>query len=341
MDILAALPKTPGMAPEALWAWLKRNGKAHPQELIRYKTTKLADPLTGIREKYAACNCTACGESWHTTITLPGEGGAYPYFDTEEGPRRNGETIHCPNCGTAALVAHEKRLDRWPIVKKAYPWEIRKAGGCVMFICWAVIHETGYDWESTIVEQRNAYVIDPGGHWHRFTAMDRSGYSSMSTMYYTGCWYEMARFQVADGNFSAILPHSADVYEGTPLENAKLELLEEQARLVQQYDEQIQAADNARFVHNLDANHCNVWLSNEPTGGHSIHPTQKPVDLLERAIRTHTKPGAVVCDFFAGSGSTGVAALKAGRRYILIEQSASYHEKGLAWLEETKSALCT
>ncbi len=110
---------------------------------------------------------------------------------------------------------------------------------------------------------------------------------------------------------------------------------------VKQYDEQIQAADNARFVHNLDANHCNVWLSNEPTGGHSIHPTQKPVDLLERAIRTHTKPGAVVCDFFAGSGSTGVAALKAGRRYILIEQSASYHEKGLAWLEETKSALCT
>lgn len=148
MDILAALPKTPGMAPEALWAWLKRNGKIHPQELIRYKTTKLADPLTGIREKYAACNCTACGESWHTTIALPGEGGAYPYFDTEEGPRRNGETIHCPNCGTAALVAHEKRLDRWPIVKKAYPWEIRKAGGCVMFICWAAIHETGYDWEN-------------------------------------------------------------------------------------------------------------------------------------------------------------------------------------------------
>lgn len=71
MDILAALPKTPGMAPEALWAWLKRNGKAHPQELIRYKTTKLADPLTGIREKYAACNCTACGESWHTTIAEP------------------------------------------------------------------------------------------------------------------------------------------------------------------------------------------------------------------------------------------------------------------------------
>lgn len=117
-------------------------------------------------------------------------------------------------------------------------------------------------------------------------------------------------------------------------------LLEEQAGLVKQYEDQIQAADSARFVHNLDENHCNVWLSSEPTGGHPIHPTQKPVDLLERAIRTHTRPGAVVCDFFAGSGSTGVAALKAGRRYILIEQSASYYEKGQAWLDETKSALC-
>lgn len=47
MDILAALPKTPGTAPETLWAWLKRNGKVHPQELIRYKTTKLADPPNG------------------------------------------------------------------------------------------------------------------------------------------------------------------------------------------------------------------------------------------------------------------------------------------------------
>lgn len=118
MDILAALPKTPGMAPEALWAWLKRNGKVHPQELIRYKTTKLADPLTGIREKYAACNCTACGESWHTTIALPGEGGAYPYFDTEEGPRRNGETIHCPNCGTAALAATAPALTQQEVFNR-------------------------------------------------------------------------------------------------------------------------------------------------------------------------------------------------------------------------------
>lgn len=61
MDILAALPKTPGMAPEALWAWLKRNGKVHPQELIRYKTTKLADPLTGIRENMQPATAQPAG----------------------------------------------------------------------------------------------------------------------------------------------------------------------------------------------------------------------------------------------------------------------------------------
>lgn len=229
MDILAALPKAPGMAPERLWEWLKRSGKIHGDEPIQYTTTKLVDPLTGIREKYAACKCLNCGESWYAAIICPGEGGTYPYFDTEEGPKRNSETMHCPCCSASALIAHEKRLDRYPIIKKAYPWEIRKVGRCVMFICWAVIHETGYNWQGTTAEQRNAYVIDPGGRWHRFTAMDRSGFSSMSPMCYTGQWYEARRFQVADGNFSAILPHPADVYEGTPLENAKLELLEEQA----------------------------------------------------------------------------------------------------------------
>lgn len=229
MDILAALPKAPSIDPERLWAWMKKTGKVHTEPLIQYTTTKLANPLTGIREKYAACKCLECGESWYTTIICPGEGGVYPYFGTEEGPKRNGETMHCPYCGASALIAHEKRLDRYPIIKKVYPWEIRKAGGCVMFICWAVIHETGYNWQGTTAEQRNAYVIDPGGKWHRFTAMDRSGFSSMSPMCYTGQWYEARHFQVADGNFSAILPHPTDVYEGTPLENAKLELLEEQA----------------------------------------------------------------------------------------------------------------
>jgi site-specific DNA-methyltransferase (adenine-specific) len=55
------------------------------------------------------------------------------------------------------------------------------------------------------------------------------------------------------------------------------------------------------------------------------HPTQKPVPLLEYLIRTYTNPGDVVLDNTMGSGSTGVAALRAGRKFIGIEQDPTYY----------------
>jgi len=49
------------------------------------------------------------------------------------------------------------------------------------------------------------------------------------------------------------------------------------------------------------------------------HPTEKPVELVAWFIRLHTKPGDLVLDPFMGSGSTGVAALSLGRRFLGIE----------------------
>lgn len=57
-----------------------------------------------------------------------------------------------------------------------------------------------------------------------------------------------------------------------------------------------------------------------------FHPTQKPVALCEYLIRTYTKPGDLVLDNCAGSGSTLVAAKKLGRRAIGIEQKPEYVE---------------
>jgi site-specific DNA-methyltransferase (adenine-specific) len=51
----------------------------------------------------------------------------------------------------------------------------------------------------------------------------------------------------------------------------------------------------------------------------SQHPTEKPVALMEMYIRNSTQPGALVIDPFMGSGTTGVAAIRAGRRFIGIE----------------------
>lgn len=55
-----------------------------------------------------------------------------------------------------------------------------------------------------------------------------------------------------------------------------------------------------------------------------LHPTQKPVALCEYLIRTYTDPGAIVLDNCMGSGTTGVAALNAGRDFIGIEKDAAY-----------------
>lgn len=56
----------------------------------------------------------------------------------------------------------------------------------------------------------------------------------------------------------------------------------------------------------------------------SVHPTQKPVDLLEYIIKTYTNEGDMVLDNTMGSGSTGVAAVKNNRRFIGMEMNEEY-----------------
>lgn len=58
--------------------------------------------------------------------------------------------------------------------------------------------------------------------------------------------------------------------------------------------------------------------------GRAIHPTEKPVDLLETLIRTSCPAGGIVGDFFAGSGAAGEAAMMTGRRYVGAEISPIY-----------------
>jgi len=60
-----------------------------------------------------------------------------------------------------------------------------------------------------------------------------------------------------------------------------------------------------------------------PKGG-TIHPTQKPVALMEYLIKTYTNEGETVLDFCMGSGTTGVAAKNLGRNFIGIEMDADY-----------------
>ena len=65
-----------------------------------------------------------------------------------------------------------------------------------------------------------------------------------------------------------------------------------------------------------------------------IHPTQKPVALMEYLIKTYTQEGETVLDFTMGSGTTGVAAKNLNRNFIGIELDEKYFEIAKKRIEE-------
>ena len=102
---------------------------------------------------------------------------------------------------------------------------------------------------------------------------------------------------------------------------------------------------NAKHIFNYDAMKCgyfpkdilkkpdcqmrSVWSIPTPSKSEKTfgrHPTQKPLDLLERIILCCTNPGDLILDPFMGSGTTGVAALKYDRMFVGIDQEAQFVE---------------
>ena len=80
-----------------------------------------------------------------------------------------------------------------------------------------------------------------------------------------------------------------------------------------------------------------VWtgaltISSEKVEGR--HPTQKPEYLLERIVLASTEEGQRILDPFCGSGTTGVAALRFGRKFIGIDISEEYLEISKKRLEK-------
>ena len=72
-----------------------------------------------------------------------------------------------------------------------------------------------------------------------------------------------------------------------------------------------------------DRDQSDVWQIKKPHKN-DLHPTMKPVELVERAIRNSSKPGDVVLDPFGGSGTTLIAAEKSGRTARLMELDPKY-----------------
>ena len=76
---------------------------------------------------------------------------------------------------------------------------------------------------------------------------------------------------------------------------------------------------------------CFEWESDSKVA--RIHPTQKPIKLLERLIALFTDPNDVVIDPCCGSGSTIIAARNLGRRAYGFEINKEFASKAQAWLD--------
>ena len=187
---------------------------------------------------------------------------------------------------------------------------------CEYFVkSWGALDPTGMEWINS-----NPECWRPLKEWYR-NEQERLGLkpADLSAKYTeaTGRKPYMLRHYFQDSQFEIPTREVWEsVYEPLGFGCSYEELRQQYEELRQQYEE-------LRPVHHLDGDHSNVMYSELIRGSESTnkwHICEKPVDILERIIRTTTNPGDTVLDMFAGSGSTGVAAIRAGRNFIGIEK---------------------
>jgi DNA modification methylase len=85
------------------------------------------------------------------------------------------------------------------------------------------------------------------------------------------------------------------------------------------FNRQDPAYQRPKFVHSVDK---------------GLHPTQKSLGLMEDLVRIHSNPGDLIVDPYAGSGTTGVAAKRLGRRFFGIEIDPDYAAQAARRIEE-------
>ena len=108
--------------------------------------------------------------------------------------------------------------------------------------------------------------------------------------------------------------------------------------LKQEYEELRQEYENLRYTFNLNEVQENiscVWESRSGNSG-KLHSCQKPLDILEKIIKTSSNEGDIVLDCFMGSGSTGVACMNTNRNFIGIELDENYFNIAKNRIENNK-----
>jgi len=105
--------------------------------------------------------------------------------------------------------------------------------------------------------------------------------------------------------------------------------LKEYEGLRQEYEGLRQEYERLRRPFHPPKNYTNVWKTKITTSieGGTIHPTQKPVQIIERMLNTSSDKGMTVLDPFMGSGTTAIAAIRNNRHFIGFELDPDYYKQ--------------
>lgn len=90
---------------------------------------------------------------------------------------------------------------------------------------------------------------------------------------------------------------------------------------------------NLKFPENIQT------FNNREKGARGLHPTQKPLSLMEYLVKTHSNEGDLILDFTMGSGTTGVACLNTNRNFIGIELDEKYFNIAKERIENAKKGI--
>lgn len=216
-------------------------------------------------------------------------------------------------------------------------------GSIDMILCDLPYGTTHNKWDSVIDLDRmwSQYkrIIKPNGCIALFaqTPFDKVlGVSNLSMLKYEWIWEKTMATGFLNSHFAPMKCHENVLI----FSKAAATFVRDRSHAMA-YNPQMTAGDPYKVINNTKSTNYNinkiVTTDNPgyryprdvirlPHDKRGLHPTQKPVPLLEYLIKTYTDPGQVVLDNCMGSGSTGVACVNTGRDFIGIELDPGYFE---------------
>lgn len=254
------------------------------------------------------------------------DGGAKPvWIDPETGENKN--TIHSQKFSESFeddwdSVTHEeflKQLDAW---SKFWFKKLRKGGSFAVFISdqyvsylWQAMEAAGFEpkrvitWKKPAAVPFNRQVNLVSGCEYILWGIKPKGPRTFNADAEKGTIVE--RYTAADKISSIVYKYAKDANNEEELDRVFAQALAESKKMLQ---------ERKREGNVIQCVVPNTVTFSGGLGKNKIHPTQKPVELLEYLIQLLSNEGDVVLDTFAGSGSTGIAATNRNRQFILIER---------------------